>query len=544
MAVFSLPYANSTENWQMDVDDQLLVANLQGSTGPASLLLFNPTLPTLGVAQWSDGVGLQITSVQQQSLPTAPAWGGASPWPMDPSAQPRTLGLANGTDVLVFVGDESLVVCEWVGGFQALAQSQGSITGLGEVPAWTCAPTDQYFAVSDPTGASQLFLVLGQANAGIVMNWALVGLTGVGLLVQAQGSQSLPGWGPALVAAGPALGYAPFENSGTSPLGDIYTAISNAADPTSQGDLRSLYGNTNTAFTVATWFAWLAANPSPPAGSGYAQADWSAVQSTLLAETQALTVIYSLYANLQALAADLLNQQNMDLAQAIILSNPSSAGNPQVGFWLLQALDAILWGAAALCGETPLLAMGLSAIASLLSAAMGPHTETGPTLIEYTQIQEQIDEAYAALLTTNGMGESELVADGLKCAIIRWMATGTWAWPSTRSIDLAAATQYANRIAFYQSLLPAIYTVFTWQSDSDGPPTYVQKPPAYDYWGQETGGEYTYTMYALAGWWDVDSAGWPSQDLITDLFSTCGVQPQDFWLRQGPWSAMPTHTLG
>ena len=377
------------------------------------------------------------------------------------------------------------------------------------------------------TGTEQLLVMSSDGNYGLV-SW-----TGSTLASGWQGSRTFPGWGPALVAAGPPMGYPPIT---AAPLAEIYAQISSAADPGSRGDLRSLYTNTNTAFSVSTWYAWLVSNPSPPAGSAFAQADWTTVQSQLLAETQALTVVLSLYANLQALAGDILNQQNMDLALAIQLANPQQQGNSQVGFWLEQVFDALLWGAAALCSELPAMGFGLSALASLLGTTVNS-SQTGPTMIEYTEIEQQIDAAYAATVSLNGMGQTDLVADALKCAVVRWMSVGAWAWPASRGIDMAAATQSANRIAFYQMLLPAIYTQYSYQQDDYGPYwDKAQKAPSYAYRGYQT--EHgTYQLYPMAAWWHPASAGWPSQDLMNDLWA-CGVQPWQFWQGDGPWSVM------
>jgi hypothetical protein len=510
-------------SWPFDQADQHVIASLDGKT--QSLVLFSPPGPTIGVAQWDAGTAsLQLVWTSVLWLAPNPTQG--FQWQMHSDDVLYAAALpGGGVDWIFFVDVAWLGAASWDGTQLVSAwQIEGAVPGSAGVNPWNRSSSDLYWPIpSSAAGQDQLLVVSPGDNLVGLLAW-----DGSAVTSSWQALGMLPGWGPGFVASGPQLGYPPFVDQDGSQVAEVYAYISSAADPGSNGDLRAQYVNTNDAATVATWYSWLVVNSTPPDSSGFSQADWSAVQSTLLGETQALTVVYDLYGNLSKLADSLQNQQAMDLSHVMGLVAPDSGS--QVSYWVGQLVIAVIWGAAACAGDFPAIAASASMFASLAGAGLGG--DQGPQLIDYLNVNSTIDAEYAAMQKSNGLGQNLVSGDAIKASIIFWIAQGAWTWPSTDTSTMAEKTQTSNRIAFYQMLLPTTYQILWCNQENNISPPYIDVP-SYAMYGQRQS-DGTWNVYFI-------TAGipeWPTQDMMSDIWGL-GVQPPDFYFGMGGWIVIP-----
>jgi hypothetical protein len=342
----------------------------------------------------------------------------------------------------------------------------------------------------------------------------------------------LPAWNLSFILGQPSTPLVPFTGDQLS----IYQYMSNQVYSDSLGDIRSEYTNLNIPDGNFPSYSAQIADMTNPSGQNFSAADWSAVQTILVPELQNVGPLRGLFSNMNDLALAIESQQDSDLTTAVqnvdanIVSN-----NDTVDFWFGQFVDAAIWGAAVF-PEAKVGQMALAVTASLFGGYLG---SSGPQQVAYSQFKSLVDGTYLNARTQNGTNEVTALGDAGMIAVAGQLAGEAWAWQPSESVDIALSTTNANRLAFYQILIPVRFQIIQFlENPMNYPYGDAQRNAPWSYWSEQNS-DGTFNVYML-GYPDnyLTPYGYASQDLMTDLFQNLGVSQQEFFLSQGVWSGI------
>jgi hypothetical protein len=243
--------------------------------------------------------------------------------------------------------------------------------------------------------------------------------------------------------------------------------------------------------------------------------------------------------NLNGLALVVEAQQDGDLTYTVQNVNEEIlTNNDTVSYWIGQFVDAAIWGAAVFPEES-LGQMGLAVMASLFGGALG--SSGPPQQASYSDFRTAIDNTYLNSLSQNGANETTVLGDAALLSVVGTLAAQSWQWDPTESPDIAQSAQNANRIAFYQVLIPVRYQMVQYiDNETSYPYVVAQQEAPWSYWSEPGNINGTYNVYMLA-YPDtlLHPYGFPTQTLMNDLFQNLGGSQEQFFLCQGGWSGIP-----
>jgi hypothetical protein len=363
----------------------------------------------------------------------------------------------------------------------------------------------------------------------------------------AWGLQSSPkSWNLDLIANAPTNSFIDFSGAQL----EVYQKIGPALTPPTSIDLRSEYTNPANQNNFSNWATQLLeSDPSQPAWqwmSAYSANDIKQVTATLAQELGAVSTVYSQYAAIYQSLLYIPNQQDIDLAHCVEqIVRPPSPSSPIV-YWLGALIDAALWGVAAIPGMEGM-AVILATWASLAGSVFGTISTGNPgTTVEYLHLQEKIDEDYKNSNTALATQQTLVVKDRFKLIALNALWQGAWRWNLQQAGQVAANGQNGNRICFYKMLLPQAFYIGFYDASQYNYPTYISrnmylsttKPlncPSYAYM-QEPLDHGTYNVFLWCTSSDLATLEYPTNDLVTELFTTLNVPQIDFYYGNNGWT--------
>ena len=510
--------SGTSGTWTLGAKDQFFPVDLDGD-GDQELLVYDGN-SYVGVLKWVGG-GLVTLWLTNQPF-YAPGGGG---WTISPGNRFYVLQGTTSAFIEVYDGAVRLGVLVWVNGaLELVAFIFTELNGPGG--NWDVA-SGASFVVGDFDG-NGIPEMIGYDSSGS----AAVILDGQVLMWTAAGQ--FPVWNLDFILASPATPLAPFKGDQHA----VYQYMSNAVYTGSNGNIRSEYTNTNIPNGNFETYAVQIAGMTNPSGQGFSDADWTAVQTVLVAELQNVGPLRGMFDNMNQLAAALNTQQDADLATAVQnVDQAIVSDNDTVTYWLGQVLDAAIWGAAVF-PEAKLGQLALAVTASLFGGYLG--SSGSPQQVSYAEFVGAIDHAYLDAVRQNGVNETTALQDAGMLAVVSQLAGQGWQWPPTQASDVALSSTNANRLAFYQILIPVRFEIVLFANNPfDFPYGEAQRDAPWCYWSQAND-DGTYNVYML-GYPNTEffPYGFASQDLMTDLFDNLGVAQSDFFLGQGGWSGIP-----
>jgi hypothetical protein len=365
----------------------------------------------------------------------------------------------------------------------------------------------------------------GNSNFGVIQ----YGITAV------WSTSAIPDWNLNLVLAAPSRPFAAFSGDRLK----LYNQFSNSVYPDSDGDIRSEYTNTDIPDGSFTSFGLSIAGQKWTSGSPYSEADWTAVQTVLAEELQAVAPVRGMFGNMNDLAGKLRVQQDGDLAYCVSRADKTIPDNNSgVEFWTGQIIDAAIWGAGVI-PEAKAVQVGIAVTASLFGSLLGSGGGT-PESASYSDFKTTVDHAYLAATEQNGMNELTVLEDAAKLSVTSQAASQAWSWKPTDSTDIAQSSQNANRIAFYQVVLPVKFQIVVFANNPTSWPYGIAKSDApWSYWS-EAAGNGLYNVYLLCyPGTTFYPYYFPTQELMTDLLSTLKVPPDLLFKGQYGWKLIP-----
>ncbi|HNP85888.1 MAG TPA: hypothetical protein PKK78_07115, partial [Kouleothrix sp.] len=363
----------------------------------------------------------------------------------------------------------------------------------------------------------------------------------------AWGLQSSPkSWNLDLIANAPTNSFIDFSGAQL----EVYQKIGPALTPPTSIDLRSEYTNPANQNNFSNWATQLLeVDTSQPAWqwmSAYSANDVKQVTATLAQELGAVSTVYSQYAAIYQSLLYIQNQQDIDLAHCVEqIVRPPSPSSPIV-YWLGALIDAALWGVAAIPGMEGM-AVILATWASLAGSVFGTISTGNPgTTVEYLHLQEKIDEDYKNSNTALATQQTLVVKDRFKLIALNALWQGAWRWNLQQAGQVAANGQNGNRICFYKMLLPQAFYIGFYDASQYNYPTYISrnmylsttKPlncPSYAYM-QEPLDHGTYNVFLWCTSSDLATLEYPTNDLVTELFTTLNVPQIDFYYGNNGWT--------
>ena len=445
--------------WSLGSGDQIQAADLDGD-GVDELFFFSAGDGFLGVwkfngnaspPQWECPVctksvnGLSIGG-QDQYLATVLPWQPGKPHAsiVAYGQQQPQIGVLNCTDLQA--------------GFTFQPGSLGT--------DWQVTSNDRYFAAPLTALAEPRLIVASQQSGSLRMG--AINTSTSGMSVASSCALPVPGWTPTYLAT-----TAPVTESFTPFTGeqlDIYHYISKLLTLKATDDLRSIYDAPDYQDLIGGYVSTLTVESAVPAGKPWHPDNWAAVRKILLGECNAVALVYGIYKSLGKLASSLNHQQTIDLAQVqsnIQLPPPSDAATIY-SYWLAQVAVAALWGIGAGVGlflEVAEVAsrvgvccsVGASLLGSLFGELVPP--DAPPPKVAYGQIKTQMAVTFANTAITQCETPSEILKDPIKLQIAGQLANTTWNMKHAVTPTTMAAVAQADRLAFYQQLLPFLFTI-------------------------------------------------------------------------------------
>ncbi|HST21036.1 MAG TPA: hypothetical protein VLR90_07960, partial [Blastocatellia bacterium] len=519
----SSPFGNP--GWTLAYNDQFYVANLYGKSD--KLFAFNPTSLWAGVIEWN-GSELQAVWVMRGMIDDS--------WKLDSVDQFFPANFDGTGDKLVAFKSDSL----WIGVIEwDDSQLQTVWTSQGEIDdSWKLDAPDQFFPANVyGTGDKLVAFKLDSLWVGVIA-WS-----GSELQTEWVKPNHIPGWSTEVIVSGPANPFTPFPGTEA----DAYTYISNQLNPYFKGDIRPEYQNTNYTNSFGFYQQQLE-NMEYPQGASFTEADFNTVKATLCPELGFVSPVASLFNNMGALAFDIQNVQNVQLPAAwdnVFEQKPSPTDN--VTYWVGQIGEACLWGLAAITFEiipfyNVAMAMAASFFGSILSFTSNNQNEQ----VQYTQFSGLPSSIYLESQTQNGNSENTVLGDSVMLLVVGELASEGWQWDANDSVTIANASEDANRGMFYQILIKERYNILRWLDTQYNYPSYTQKL-SYNYytyglelnapsdaWWLEPSDEGTWNVYLLCSGTKYDEIGYPSSDLLNDLWKL--VSKENFFKGLNGWN--------
>ena len=346
----------------------------------------------------------------------------------------------------------------------------------------------------------------------------------------------------------------------------VYGYICSSIDADCNNDVWSEFKNTS--YTNYYSFGDLAARVDQlqaPEPQCWPNAVWTAMQTQLVAQLNGAGSVINWQTSMQKMILQLQVVHDQALNLALTNFNGSAPSpNTQVSSVVADVLAAVFCGAAAVPGFGDVLATGpilLSFIASILPevySALAPAPSQPPPAILYSQYAADIDEQFTLATTALTNHVETLLGDSIRLPLVGSLLNGTAdnsLWETTEA-DIEV---YVNNnltptiVTYYSTFIPMRFNFLVWQKSStlyycksgnfqNPQPTRVPLNPPADtsYAATSNSGESMALLLCVRG----GSLGrlstnptlsYPSQDLITDLFTTRGVSQAEFFNRQGMW---------
>lgn len=324
---------------------------------------------------------------------------------------------------------------------------------------WKMSAADTYYCVAPPSVSQpQLFVVSPQLDPYSDNSIQTLGAITIGASGWAiSSSVALPvlGWTPSLLVQAPPKTFTLF----TDVEGDIYTYISNQFTrlygKQTEGDIRSQYPNSEWASLFVDFVSYLGGQSHPPTDQNWTQEEWGPVQSAILQECISVGIVYDAYnTTIPQLAERVEEQQKTDLKKVkdnIQITTPPETAEQ---YWPSQLAVAVIWGFAAAAGGP--IGIFASVAASLLGSLL---SEPHPPPVPYASIKKMIEATYRSLESANTSQRAAILSDAAMLRIFNELSGTTWKmsvddWPA--QLD---GFETADRIQFYQRLMPYVFTV-------------------------------------------------------------------------------------
>lgn len=532
-----IPAAGDATSWPVNGTDVYATARLNGQID--YLVLFSPTLPTVGVAAWSEtDMQLEVLWSNWTTLGT----NGDLTVSLTGAMLPSAAALAGGADWVLFSTPGSLAAGSW-DGTQLLSQWQsGATIGQGGA-SWTPGSGDQYRVISGGTAGTDRVLALNPgSNAAAQLGW-----DGTTMSVPWQATSNVPGWSGAVLAGGPSTAFVSFESDAS--LQAAYVYISNQLYFESQGNIRGIYDSAN--IDDGDPMSWAAELQSLPCPADIPEDAWNTVVAVLQPELEAVSGSRSYYSTLVQMQTPLQNQQLADLATVGGLIPPVQQPESELTYWIDQVLEALVWIASAAFGGVAEVgagvAAGLSGAASLFGSYLGdPANNHQPYQVPYEQLNGLISADYVSAFAVAKTLSETCVNDAIKGPLLASLAVGTWNVTLLDESNVPASIQDADQLSFFQLLIPAAYRIGIWPNNDEPYPTkltgnkwHPEAPlgsPTYAYWSEQISQD-GWNVYLL--WTGDDTQEYPSEAMMTALFALPGVAKDDLFLGRAAWSAIP-----
>jgi hypothetical protein len=132
------------------------------------------------------------------------------------------------------------------------------------------------------------------------------------------------------------------------------------------------------------------------------------------------------------------------------------ASNDDTVSWMGQVVDAAIWGAAVI-PEAKIGQLALAVTASLFGGYLG--SSGSPQQVSYSAFAGAVDATYLNAISQNGINESTALQDAGMIAVAGQLAGQAWEWLPSESADIAMSATNANRLMFYQILIPVKFQI-------------------------------------------------------------------------------------
>jgi hypothetical protein len=355
----------------------------------------------------------------------------------------------------------------------------------------------------------------------------------------------------------------------------IYGYISATLDPGCGADIRSEY--LNTGYDHRDSFDQMAGQLQNPKLSNYiAQmpgtpaAAWDTLADQLAGELDGIVSVNE-WAGADIMAA--LNLQ-MEQNQITALSNASAKVNESytpddsssVTYWAEGAIDAAIWGVAAIAG----LSAGLPIVLAIAASFYGTFTSyfgssaksQPPQSVQFGDLIGAVTQTFVTASQTLATQMTRIGSDPVLLPLLGGLFSGTpsnrlWTFSPDQLSDLVTAALAPSTVQYYTTLIPMRFNILIWQNVNSKTPYYCLPDgnyqgveyytvtscdsPGYAYRGEQNS-DGSWTFYMLCSGTDPSNLSYPSSDMISDLESL-GVSMVDVFHGNGAWANLSRTVL-
>lgn len=566
----------SNGGWNLSAQDQFYSADLDGD-GIDEIIGFKPQTDTekfpcyIGVFKWnSSSVELELVWVKSGDI--------SNGWWNFSTIDQFYFGDINGDkadEIICYKpqSDTPQYPC-YIGVFKwnsSSSELEVVWTASGDISNgwWNFSTTDTFFC-ADIDG-DQKAEVMAFKQGDPCNNYhqypcylGIFGWDGSALEVLGESVNFIAAWAIDLFNGIPSAGLTAFTTQGQQ---FAYAYISNYFDKDCNSNIRSQYLVATSADqqNFKGWASELyAGTPSMPsdAPSYVTQQDWSFVQLVLASEFENVPDAVLLINNMMDYAQNTYaNQTKNDLQHCVTNVGEGTVTNT-LNYWPQQFLLMAVWGAAALPfgpEYNVLVGMFASIFGSVLSRPTSPVSINFANLDDaVSALKTSLQDTYNTEIENYTADLNDIVNDETKLPLVGYLAENAWSWTVGEEYMLSDSTQISDRISFYQQLIPAAFNLLVWYNcTSNVPCTYdakyqnpwrpVSNDHNYSWWAQPVYAQnvdaQTWNVYLLCQNQPSDLDGsnpliYPSYEMISDLFSTLGVNKQEFFTAQKGWCSI------
>lgn len=483
------------------------------------------------------------------------------------SGQPCVIwhGTNRADRLLNYVLPPTLIPAVW-----ALATWNGTNFTLGAISgptqsSWpTTSPSTQVFAADvNGDGMSEIVLYDSvQANLRVLRNDMKMQLFSY--------QNSVTGWGIDCLTAAVQTPLPPFRDTEAQ----IYAYINQQVQQKSVNlppgtDIRQQYGNAENKNNFSNWFSTIGDLQNPPQNNWPAQ-QWQSVVSTISKELSAVCLMWAFHDNIYDQLGTMNTQQQSDVNYVLEMIQQTVPANPPAppdNSWLNAVVGAMIVG-----GQTAItvafpeeaaLQVGVAVAGSLLTSVLpsnsanggssGGSNQSGTSIFDYAS---HVNTQYQNALLLNDQHVTRVVTDVVLLSVIGQLLEAGWQWKETNPgfVTQQENVQNANRVTFYQQLLPLQFKMMNWwglinQSgpvyetpDKTRPNTediVSMNAPSQSYWWETS--QILFMLYVGSdNPSDCSNFQYPSQAMMNDLFNNLGVPQSNFFTGATPWNHFHT----